>query len=40
MQVLNEKYATQHAIGIVAYIEVDAKIQNQQAVAVLKMRSE
>lgn len=37
VQILNEKYATQHAIGVVAWAEVDCKIQNQQAVAVLKM---
>ena len=37
VQVLREKYATQHAIGVVAWVEADAKIQNQQAVAVLKM---
>lgn len=32
VQVLQERYATQHALGIVAYIETDVKIQNQQAV--------
>lgn len=37
VQILNEKYATQHAIGVVEWAEVDCKIQNQQAVAVLKM---
>jgi len=37
VQILREKYATQHAIGIVEWIEFDAKIQNEQAVAVLKM---
>lgn len=37
VQVLREKYATQHAIGVVAWVEADAKVQNQQAVAVLKM---
>ena len=37
VQILNEKYATQHAIGFVEWAEVDCKIQNQQAVAVLKM---
>ena len=39
VQVLNEKYATQHAVGIVNWCEFDAAIQNQQAVAVLKMRA-
>ena len=37
VQILNEKYATQHSIGVVEWAEVDCKIQNQQAVAVLKM---
>lgn len=39
VQVLNEKYATQHAVGIVNWVEFDAAIQNQQAVAVLKMKA-
>lgn len=39
MQVLQEKFATKHAIGIVGWMEVDAKIQNQQAVAQLVMGS-
>lgn len=37
VQVLYEKYATQHALGIVAWIAADAEVQNQQAVAVLQM---
>lgn len=36
VQVLNERYATQHAVGIVAWIEADAKVQNQQAVAFIQ----
>ena len=39
VQVLTEKYATQHALGIVAWLEADCKIQNQQAVAALVQRS-
>ena len=35
VQVLNEKYAIQHALGVVAWMELDCKIQNQQAVAAL-----
>ena len=35
--ILREKYAIQHAIGVVEWLELDAKIQNQQAVAALKM---
>lgn len=37
IQVLKEKYATQHVIGVVGWMEVDAKIKNQQAVAGLAM---
>ena len=37
VQLLTEKYATQHALGVVAWTELDCKIQNQQAVAALKM---
>ena len=39
VQVLTEKYATQHALGIVAWLEIDCRIQNQQAVAALVQRS-
>lgn len=37
VQILREKYATQHALGVVEWLEFDAKIQNEQAVAVLNM---
>ena len=37
VQVLNEKFATQHATGIVGWTEFDCKLQNAQAVSVLKM---
>lgn len=30
VQVLNELYATQHAVGIVGWVEVDSKIENSQ----------
>lgn len=39
IQVLQEVYATQHAIGAVGWLEVDAKIQVEQAIAQLKMKS-
>ena len=39
VQVLTEKYATQHALGIVAWLELDCKIKNQQAVAALVQKS-
>ena len=34
IQVLKEKYATQHAIGVVAWGELDAKIEDTQKIAV------
>jgi len=37
VQILNERYATQHAIGVVAWLEMDAKVQNQQAVGFVQM---
>jgi len=37
VQILREKYATQHALGVVEWLEFDAKIQNEQAVTVLNM---
>lgn len=39
IEVLTEKYADQHAVGIIEWVEMDAKIQNQQAVAILKMKT-
>ncbi|WP_303202479.1 phage major capsid protein [Raoultibacter timonensis] len=39
IQVLNELYATQHAVGAVGWLEVDAKIQVEQAIAQLKMKA-
>ena len=37
IEVLREKYATQHAIGVVAWMEVDSKVIDSQRMAVLKM---
>lgn len=37
VQVLREKYATQHAVGVVAWMEFDSKVENEQKIAVLKM---
>ena len=37
IEILREKFATQHAIGVVGWMEIDSKIENQQKVAVLKM---
>lgn len=37
IQTLLEKYATQHAVGVCGWVEFDAKIEDQQKIAVLKM---
>lgn len=39
LQVLREKYATQHALGVVGWIEVDSKIVEPQKIAILKMKA-
>lgn len=35
VEVLRELYAAQHAIGVVGWVEFDAKVQNQQKIAAL-----
>ena len=37
MQVLRERFATQHATGITAWIEFDAKVENAQKIAKMTM---
>ena len=37
VEVLRELYAAQHAVGVVGWVEFDAKIQDQQKIAVMKM---
>ncbi len=39
IEVLRELYAAQHAVGVVGWLEFDAKIQDQQKIAVLQMGS-
>lgn len=39
IEVLRELYAAQHAVGVVGWLEFDAKVQDQQKIAVLKMGS-
>ena len=39
IQMLMEKYATQYAVGICAYVEIDAKIADENQIARLKMKS-
>lgn len=37
VQVLREHFATQHAVGVVGFTELDAKIENDQMISVLTM---
>lgn len=37
IQVLREKYATQHALGVIAWAEVDSRVTDHQKMAVLEM---
>lgn len=39
IEVLRERYAAQHAVGVVAWIEFDSKIQNAQKIACLKTKA-
>jgi len=39
IEVLREKFATQHAIGVVAWMEIDAKIENAQKISCLKQKA-
>lgn len=39
IEVLREKYAEQHAIAVVGWLEMDGKIENEQKIAVLKMKA-
>lgn len=39
IQLLQEKYATQYALGIVSYVELDAKIADEQKIAKLKIKA-
>lgn len=37
VEVLREKYATQHALGVVGYMEIDSSVENSQKLATLTM---
>lgn len=39
IEVLREKYATQHAVGVVGWVELDSKIENEQKISALVMGS-
>jgi len=38
IEVLREKFATQHAVGVVGWIEIDSKVENAQKIAKLVMK--
>lgn len=39
IEILREKYATQHAVGVVGWIEIDSKVENAQKISKLVMKS-
>lgn len=39
IEILREKFATQHAIGVVGWIEIDSKVENAQKIAKLTMKA-
>lgn len=39
VEVLREKYADQHAIGVICWMELDSKVENAQKIAVLAMKA-
>lgn len=39
IQVLRERFADEHALGVLAYLEADSKIENQQKIACLKTKA-
>jgi HK97 family phage major capsid protein len=39
IEVLREKFATQHVVGVVGWLEADAKVENAQKIAKLVMKA-
>lgn len=39
VEVLRERYADEHAIGVIGWVELDGKVANQQKISVLVMAS-
>ena len=39
MQVLREKFADEHAVGVICWMEVDSKVENKQKIAVMAMKA-
>ena len=40
INILRERFAIQHALGVYAYLEMDSKIENAQKLSALVMASE
>ena len=40
VEVLREKYADQHAIGVICWMELDSKVENSQKMAALAMKAD
>ena len=39
VQVLREKFADEHAVGVICWMEVDSKVENKQKIAALDMKA-
>ena len=39
IEVLRERFADQHCLGVIGWLEIDGKIEDQQKIAVLKMKA-
>lgn len=39
VQVLREKFADEHAVGVICWLEMDCKVENDEKVATLKMKA-
>lgn len=39
IQVLLEKYADEHAVGVIVWLEIDSKVENEQMLAALQMKA-
>ena len=39
VQVLREKFADEHAVGVICWLEIDSKVENKQKIAALAMKA-
>ena len=39
IEVLRERFADQHCLGVIGWLEIDGKIEDQQKIAALKMKA-